>query len=182
MQKHRWVIIAAVCILALAVLGAVFVPRIFGSSHAGERAEIVMPEHWWKTDLNEEQMGTLQASWGSVMTMKEFVLELWPEVMQELPSEMVEAWEWKEVYWPTEKFEDWERGPFRTMCFGLVVPGDGQTTKCFDIYVGTQATEETTLRRSMDLGLVEDGCYRVSMYTDKVIEWQPISPVLGNCN
>ena len=180
MQKRRWAIIAGVCMLALIVVGAVFVPRIFGTSHAEERAETVMPEHWWKTNLDEQQIETLQASWGSVMTMKEFVCKLWPEVMHELPSEMVDAWERKEVYWPTEKFEDWECGPFQTMCFGLVVPGDGHTTKCFDVYLGTQAAEEPTLRRSIDLGLVEDRCCRVSMYTDEVIESQPEYPGLGN--
>jgi hypothetical protein len=179
MRKHRWAIIGGVCILALLVVGAVFIPRIFGSGHAEERAEIVMPEHWWKTDLNEQQLKTLQASWGSEMPMKEFVFNLWPEVMQELPSEMVDTWERKGVYWPTEKFEDWERGPFQTMCFGLVVPEDGQTTQCFDVYLGTQAAEETTLRRSTDLGLVEDRCYRVSMYTDEVIESQTEYPALG---
>jgi hypothetical protein len=51
MKKYSWAIIAGVCILALIVVGAVFIPRIFSSSHVEEPMEIVMPGHWWKTDF-----------------------------------------------------------------------------------------------------------------------------------
>jgi phage pi2 protein 07 len=173
MQKHRWAIIAGVCILALIVVGAVFIPRIFSSSHVEEPGETVMPGHWWKTDLNEQQLKTLQTLWGSDMTIEEFVRQLWPDVMQELPSEMVDIWKQGNVFWPTAKFEDWERSAFQMMCFGPTTAKEGEAMKCFDVYLGNTALEERTFGRSRDFGLVEDRCYRVSMYTDDVTKYQP---------
>ncbi|MDM7998487.1 MAG: hypothetical protein QUS33_00420 [Dehalococcoidia bacterium] len=170
MLRRRWTIAAGVCLLLVIVFGAVFAPKLFRSSHSDQSAEIVRPAHWWKADLNERQLGILQALWGNDATIQEFVVALWPEVMAELPSEMVDAWKQTRVYWPAEDYEDWRCGPLQTMCFGLVVPGSEQTAKCFDVYLGSLAAEETTLRRSTDLGLMEDRCYRVSLYTDRAME------------
>lgn len=178
MQRHRWAVIAAVCLLALVVVGAVFIPRIFSSSHVEDSNEIVPPGHWWQTDLSEPQLKTLQAMWGSDITIEEFVHALWPGVMQELPGDMVAIWKQDKVFWPMEKFEDWERSPFPDMCFGLTTMEEGGAMKCFDVYLGSKALEETTFRRNKDFGLVEDRCYRVSMYTSDsdVIEHQPTLP------
>jgi hypothetical protein len=177
MKKYSWAIIAGVCLLALVVVGAVFIPRIFSSSHVEDSTDMVRPGHWWQTDLSEPQLKTLQTLWGSDMTIEAFVHALWPAVIEELPSDMVGIWKQDRVFWPMEKFEDWERNPTPNMCFGLTTMGEGGAMTCFDFYLGSKELEETTFRRNKDFGLVEDRCYRVSIYTSDVTEHQPMMPI-----
>jgi hypothetical protein len=70
MKKYLWAVIAGVCVLALIVVGAIFIPRLFRAPATEEPIDFVtvMPGHWWKTDLNEQQLKTLQTMWGTDIT------------------------------------------------------------------------------------------------------------------
>lgn len=173
MQRHRWAIMAGVCVLLLTIAGAVFVPRILSSSQAGDSTETVFPEHWWQKDLSEGSLTMLETLWGTEISIEEFVRAFYPDVLQELPAQMLDIWQQEKVFWPVAKFEDWIRSPFPDLCFGLTTMGEEGVMECFDVYLGSRALEGTTFQRTEALDLVGDRCYRVSMYASDITEYQP---------
>jgi hypothetical protein len=166
MQKHRWAIIAGFCLLALVVVGAIFIPRIFSSSHIEEPGEIVTPGHWWKTDLNEQQLKTLQTLWGTAMTKTQFLEQICPEVLQQLPKEGVDALGNTPISWPGS-WEEYEQ--YQTMSVGATTGTRDEGLTFFEIYLGRHAEEETTFRRNGEPPVVADRYYRISIYMDDVL-------------
>jgi hypothetical protein len=166
MREYLWAIIAGVCILALIVVGAVFIPRIFSSTHIEEPVEIVMPGHWYQTTLNDQQLKTLQTLWGSDMTTTQFIKEIWPEVLLRLPKEGVDAFGKQGMGW-IQSWEDYEQVQILHQWSGVLCAGG---TAHFEIYLGRRAEEGATFRRSKEPPIVEDRCYRISIYTDDVLD------------
>jgi hypothetical protein len=165
MKKYSWAIIAGLCLLALVVVGAVFIPRIFRSSHIEEPGEIVTPGHWWKTDLNEQQLKTLQTLWGTDMTMAQFLEQICPEALQQLPKEGVDAMGGR-INW-FQKWQDFEQS--QRMCIGAGAGTRDEGITIFEIYLGRRAEEETTFQRNKEPPIVADRYYRISIYTDDVL-------------
>jgi hypothetical protein len=68
MRKHKWAIIAGVCVLALLTLaGVIYIPRL--SHRAGWNSPskgniILKPGHWWQAEITEQQLGSLATLWG----------------------------------------------------------------------------------------------------------------------
>ncbi len=173
MRKYRWAVIAGVCILALLIVaGVIFIPRLprLLSSHVEDSTEIVKPGHWWKTDLSEEELKTLQTLWGRDINARQLIEAMWPDVLQEMPTEMTEALAQRKAMWPVDDFEAWRRVPM--MNFGRGVPSN-EGMEYFGVYIGSSLEEEITFRQSKDRALSEDRCYRISMYTDEVIDYRP---------
>jgi hypothetical protein len=165
MKKHMWVIIAAVCVLALIVVAAILILRLFRESSSPysipEGHVVLMPGHWWKTEITEHQRSSLGTLWGKDITAAQLLQELWPDVLQQLPQEAVTGYEKRQIAWPTETYEEWKG---EMLCNGTAVPGDeGLITCC--IYVGTHESEEHTFEIAGDRGFTEDRAYRVSLYT-----------------
>ena len=87
MRKHRWAVIAGISILALIVVGAIFIPRLFTGTHAVVEDVKLIPAHWWKAELTEQQLSTLSTLWGKDITAAQLLEGLWPDVLQRLPQE-----------------------------------------------------------------------------------------------
>jgi hypothetical protein len=163
MKKYLWVIIAGVCVVALVAVGAIFIPKLFTSTtHSGQEEVVVKPGHWWKTELTEQQLSTLDTLWGENITAAQLLQELWPDVLQQVPQEAATAYENQQPSWPTEEYEDWEG---QMICGGRGVSHD-EGMIVYWYYLGSHESEETTFLISVERGFTEERMYRVSLYTD----------------
>lgn len=165
MRKHKWAIIAAVCVVALAVVGAIFIPRLFfPKSHPNYVQEghvVLMPGHWWQAEITEQQRSSLATSWGKDITAAQLLQELWPDVLQQMPEEVVTGYDKRQIVWPTETYEEWQG---EMLCnFRETSSDEGPVLCC--IYVGTHESEEWSFQVAGDRGFTEDRTYRVSIYT-----------------
>jgi hypothetical protein len=172
MRKHRWAIIAGVCVVVLIVVGAVFIPRALHSSASSTGTEdriVVMPGHWWKVSLDEQKIEILRRVWHTGITRKDLVDMLWPGVLQKLPAAAGASWERQKVDWPNEPFDDWE--DIQAWCFSAMLPVQDDPI-VFDVYLGSDEWETDdmfTVSRIIGTGLTSDNRYRVSMYTNDVL-------------
>jgi hypothetical protein len=170
MRKHRWAIIAGVCVLALLIVaGAIFIPMLFYRGHPHSVSEghvILMPGHWWKAEITEQQRSSLGTLWGKDITAAQLLQGLWPDVLQQLPQEAVTGYEKRWVAWPTATYEEWHG---EMLCNLQAAPGDGGLITCC-IYVGTHESEEITFEIAGDRGFTEERTYRVSLYTGIQLE------------
>ncbi len=164
MRKHKWAIIAGVCVVALlAAAGVIYSPLLFRSRPpAVSKGHVVlMPAHWWKMEMTEQQFGSLRAVWGQDVSAAQLLQELWPDVLQQMPQEVATGYEKRRIFWPTETYEEWEG---QMICNGTSVFDDeGPITCC--IYLGTHESEEGTFEIAGDRGFAEERTYRVSLYT-----------------
>lgn len=172
MKKYLWGIIAGVCFIVLLIVGdAMFIPRLLDRGPATvvpEGHEILVPGHWWKAEMTEQQLGTLSAHWGQGTSAAQLLQALWPEVLQQMPEEARGVYERQGLNWPPEGYEDWETPSF--MCGGSGVGhDDGQTLYFY--YLGSREDEEMTLVMNADRGFTEDRIYRVSLYVDEQVEY-----------
>lgn len=166
MRKHLWIIMAGLCVVALMAIGAVYIPKLFSSTHEEEVDHIqVIPGHWWKAGMTEQQFSTLSTLWGEDITAAELLQALWPDVLQQLPGETATTYQKQQISWPTEKYEDW-KGNF--ICGGISTPSD-EGIRLYQYYLGSVEDEQMTLRRCADTAFTEDSTYRVSLYVDA---WQ----------
>ena len=168
MKKYLWGIMVGVCFIVLLIVGdAVLIPRLLHSAPATvvtKGHEILVPGHWWKAEMTEQQLGTLSAYWGRSMSAAQLLQALWPEALQQMPEEARGVYEHQGLNWPPEGFEDWESPSF--MCAGSgVAHDDGQTLYFY--YLGCREDEEMTLVMNADRGFTEDRIYRVSLYIDE---------------
>lgn len=168
MNKHLWAVIAGVCVVAvLTGAGASFTPWAYHSLHPtphfDEPVELV-PAHWWKADMTEEQPSTSGALWGSDITAAQMLQQLWPEALQQMPPEAAIALEKHQEGWPTAKYEDWKHN---YICGGISTHGEGGVSD-YVYYVGDPESERGTLVQSVrvaaERGFAEDRMYRVSLY------------------
>ncbi len=171
MRKHKWAIIAGVCaVVLLALAGLIVVPKLINRPHPHTVSEghvILMPGHWWKAEMTEEQFSTLRAVWGQGISVAQLLQELWPDVLQQMPQQAITGYEKQEVGWPTATlegpgtYEEWKGQMF---CSLRATPGgEGPVVSC--IYIGTHESEEMTFEIAGDRGFTEDRTYRVSIYT-----------------
>lgn len=162
MKKYLWGIVAAVCVLALMIVGVVFIPPLFETGTQDEGEVEMIPAHWWETDLSEQQLEDLAGLWGSPVTAAQLLQKLWPDVLLQLPQEALGAYEKQEVRWPTEDFEDWNAD---VICGGGGVNHDEGMTLYF-YYLGSPEYEPMTMLVDVARGFTEDRMYRVSLHTD----------------
>lgn len=165
MKKHVWAAIAGVCVVTLVALaGVLFIPGLFQKgppSAVPEGHVVLMPAHWWKTEITDQQRSSLATLWGKDISAAELLQELWPDVLQQLPQEAVTCYEKRQIAWPTETYEEWHG----QMLYNLkAVPDDQGPTVCC-IYIGTRESEEWSFQIAGDRGFTEDRTYRVSIYT-----------------
>jgi hypothetical protein len=167
-KKYLWGIVAGLCVMALLIVAAViFIPRLLDSGSSPEIPEghkVMMPEHWWKAEMNEQQLGALSTCWGQGITAAQLLQTLWPDVLQQLPDEAMGAYESQEIHWPTEEYGDWDVSAMICGAKG-VSHSEGQTL--YEYYLGSYEWEETTLVKNTDRGFTEDRMYRVSLYISK---------------
>jgi hypothetical protein len=186
MQKHRWAIVAAVCVLALIVVGAVFLPRILSNGNAAEQVDIVKPGYWWKTDLNEQQLASLASLWGENITMAQLIEAVWPGVLQEIPAEAASSLGGRAIGWHTDQPDgkgnvltmDDSLGYSMVFCAGFSSPAvqpDAEPERSFYYYIGTEAWERSTLV-NRDSDRTSDMLYRIPIYTDDVRSLNPSPP------
>ncbi len=167
MKKHKWAIIAGVCVVAVIVVGAVFIPRLFSnpSTPPAENTNwvVVMPGHWWKTSLDQQQIEILHDMWGTDVNIRQLVEALWPSVLKELPAEAITLWENQDIQWPSQTFDKWKGIQYLRLSLS-------QKGAMFDIYVGcTKCEDNSSFRVWASDGIKEESRYRVSMYTDEVL-------------
>lgn len=165
MRKHKWAIVAGVCVLALIVVGAVLISRYFHESSdpysIPEGHIILKPGHWWKMEITDEQRSSLRTLWGTDPTIAQLLQELWPEVLQQMPQEAVTAYEKAQIGWPTKTYEEWKG---QMLSIAHATPGDeGPIVYC--VYIGTHESEEWSFQIAGDRGFTEERTYRVSIYT-----------------
>jgi hypothetical protein len=164
MRKHKWAIIAGVCVVALLTFaGAIYIPRL-SRGHSDSPAEghiVLRPAHWWQAEITEQQLGSLATLWGKDTTAARLLQELWPDVLSQMPQEAATCYEQRKIRWSPETYEEWDRELF---CNGKGIPGEEGPTVCC-IYVGTHKGEEGTFQIAGDRGFTEDKTYRVSLYT-----------------
>jgi hypothetical protein len=165
MKKYLWGIIAGVCVIALLIVAAaIFIPRLLDSGPPAETPEgheIMMPGHWWKAEMTEQQLGTLSTCWGQGITAAQLLQALCPDVLREMPEEAAAAYEGQGINWPPEGYEDWDGSSM--ICGGRGVPHDEGLT-LYSYYLGSYEWEEMTLVMNADRGFTEDRMYRVSLY------------------
>jgi hypothetical protein len=165
MRKHKWAIMAGVCVVALlAVAGAIYIPRLSHGGHSDSVSEghvVLMPAHWWQAEITEQQLGSFATLWGENTTAAQLLQELWPDVLSQMPQEAVTCYEKLKIVWSTETYQEWDRQMF---CNLKGIPGEEGPTVCY-IYVGTHESEEGTFEIAGDRGFTEDRTYRVSLYT-----------------
>lgn len=172
MKKHFWLGLAALCAVACIVTAAVFVPRVFrgsGASPIDDRV-VVMPDHWYKTNLNEQQLETLRGLWGTPMTLKHLIDALWPGVLQGFPQEITDslADEAHQRQWPYQTFEDFVR--IQEYSAGQGVWDDEGRMMWFTLYLGEKRSEtEIVFGHDKKEGLTSDRIYQISLYTDDVL-------------
>ena len=108
MKKYLWGIIVGVCFIVLLIVGdAMLIPKLLDSRPATvvpEGHEILVPEHWWKAEVTEQQLGTMSAYWGESISAAQLLQALWPEVLQQMPEEARGAYEHQGVNWPPEGY------------------------------------------------------------------------------
>ncbi len=113
MRKYKWAIIAGVCALALLIVVlALFIPRLFRNPplppSTPESQEIVIPAHWWKASLTEQQLDVLRSLWGTETGVKPFLEAVWPAVLDEMPADATSLMGEFNVAWPRQSFEEWK--------------------------------------------------------------------------
>lgn len=65
---------AALCVIALTMAGMMFVSGLScNSPPITIKFETVLPGHWWKLQLNEEQLEVIENLWGSDITTKQLL-------------------------------------------------------------------------------------------------------------
>jgi hypothetical protein len=164
MRKYLWAIIAGGCMLALIVVGAIFVPPLLNGSPPTEVPEgyvILKPGHWWKMEITEQQRSSLATLWGRDVSIADLLRDLWPDVLPQLPQEVVSAYEKGRISWSVDTYEVW-KGEMLCSCRGLLSE-TGPTMGC--LYIGSHESEESTFETRADRGLIEDRVYRISIYT-----------------
>jgi hypothetical protein len=163
MKKYLWAIIAGVCVLALLiVVGALFIPRLFSSTDAGVEDVELIPAHWWKTEMTEQQLSALGTLWGKDVTAAQLLQALWPDVLQQMPEEAATTYEKHQVRWPTQKYEDWQG----EMIAGGAGVSHEEGMMLYYYYLGSHESEQITFLTSVERGFTEDRMYRVSLYVD----------------
>ncbi len=165
MRKHKWAI-AGVCVVVVLVVGVCFIPKLFDSENAEVEDVELIPGHWWKMEMTEQQFVTLSTLWEKDTTAAQLLQALWPEVLQQMPQEAATTYEKHQVRWPTQKYEDWQG---EMIAGGTGVPHE-DGVMLYYYYVGTHEDEEITFEIAGDRGLTEDRTYRVSLYTDTWLE------------
>ena len=170
MRKYKWTIIAGACVVVLIVLGAIFIPRLFSAPSAEEPSDYVtvMPGHWWKISLNQEQLETLRGLWGTDVDARQVIDAVSPGVLRELPEDVVaNIAAGRNQLWPTDSFEEWEQ--IQAMCCSRSRPLEKGVTM-FDLYIGCRKTEAgSRFEVRQELGISEENRYRISLYTDDVL-------------
>lgn len=172
MRKHTWAIIAGVCVVVLlGIVGVVlFFPQLFDRGHSSpipDDMEIVIPAHWWKTSLNEQQIETLRRLWHTQISTKQLIDALWPGVLSELPAEADASSDGGRVMWPAAEFDVWK--DIQAWSMSVIHPAQG-TAMMFDVYLGCpeRETDDTFLVDKSE-GITSEVRYRISMYTDEVL-------------
>ena len=170
MRKHKWAVVAGVCVVVLlALAGVIVIPKLINRPHphtVSEGLMILRPAHWWQAEITEQQLDSLSALWGDNMTPAQLLEELWPDVLQQMPPEAATCYGVRNIHWPTETYEEWNR---RRLCNTKTMPGEEGPIACC-IYVGTHEDEEITFEIAGDRGFTEDRTYRVSLYTGTGLE------------
>lgn len=165
MRKYLWIGIAGILVIALIVAGVIFIPGMFNKPLDDSEQITITPGHWWKSKLNDEQIEQMKQLFGKDITSKQFLAEVCPDALQELPPEVQSIYETMEFDWTTEKWEDINNALI-PICFGKGVNQEGQMIYC-SFYLGPPQDESTTLKHSSRFGLVDDNSYRISLYIDK---------------
>ena len=165
MRKYLWGIVAGVFVLALLAVGVIFLPPLImnhpSSGELDEGQMVLMPGHWWKMEITEQQRNSLATLWGRDMSTTELLRELWPEVLQQLPQEALAVYEKRKVGWPVDAYEEWT-GTMLSNCGGSSIEM-GATVCC--VYLGSREDERYTFKTVDDRGFTEEKTYRVSIYT-----------------
>jgi len=169
MRKHKWAIVAGVCVLALIVVGLVVIPGLFDSPDAEVEDVELIPAHWWKAELTDEQLSTLGTLWGGNVTAAQLLQALWPDVLQQLPEEAATTYGKHQVTWPTQNYEDWQG---EMIAGGAGVPHE-EGMMLYYYYLGSHESERFTFEVSVERGFTEDRMYRVSLYTETRQEDHP---------
>lgn len=170
MRKHLWTFIAGACVL-LIIISVLIIPRLFSSRSTDtlDNYVTVIPEHWWRLSLNDQQLEVLEGLWGSQMSTRQLVEEIWPDILDEFPDFCISILENRGVSWSSRSFEEWARIQCRHFGKGMY-DATNEFYYC-EMYIGPEDLEESSLsfRHAKEMPLVADRCYRVSFYTDDVL-------------
>ena len=188
MPKRLWVTIAAVLVVAVVVSGVLLLPGLFNEKKDDQNdtpvdidigKETVLPGHWWKTEITEEQLQLLGDIWNTDVTYLDVLQKLWPEIEIELPQHMTIAWNEKAVQWSNPSWEEKYKnlkGPApvpNILYCNVAVPNiSGDPTggyKAYALYMGIENYENETMEVFKFNELVPENTYRVSFYVDNII-------------
>lgn len=164
MKKLLWAVAAGVCVLAVVILAIIYIPPLLDNSPPPDVPEghmVLMPGHWWKADLTEQQRNSLAAAWGNDMSAAELLRSLWPDPLQEMPEEAVAVYQERTVGWPTDTYEAWKG---EMLCNCRASSNDIRPTMCC-LYIGTHQSEQFTFQTVDNRGFTENCTYRISIYT-----------------
>lgn len=166
MRKHPWTVIAGICLILLVTTSAFLVLR--GSAPStGDIHETVVPAHWWRLDMNDEQLQILKSLWGRPISALKLTEEIWPDIVDEIPSFPKGLLEIRNVSWPSKPFEEWVR--IQATGGGKGSYNDAGEFYLSEIYIGRKSSETPSFGRSDTNPIVADRVYRISFYTDDVL-------------
>jgi len=133
---------------------------------------VVVPGHQWTMSMTEEQMDLLKNSWGREVTILELTNLLWPEVTRDIPQHMVDCWRDKKVIWFAPDLSNLVEGPIPST--GLLDLKNGtyhvEGYWMYEFYIGLVTCETPSMMIEDCLGVTSDKCYRVSLYTDNILD------------
>lgn len=168
--------LAAISVAAIAVVAVLVLPGLFDSDEQVESESdpvdieyvTVIPEHWWTASITEERLQLLGEAWGDELAIIDMVQMLWPDVIPELPQDMVETWEESPLLWPVDEWDTFLNSPMQTLYNSSGGPHDGKMF-AYDFFIGMKYYEDQTFEIDRDLGVVAERRYRISLYTSEAI-------------
>ena len=188
MSKKLWIGIAAVLVIDMSVAGVLLLPGLLDDESHSQNdppvdidtgREVVIPGHWWKTYMTDEQLQLLGEVWDTELTCMDLLQLLWPEIVTELPQDMIDSWKEHEVSWPGPSWEttyDDIKGPLPKLSilyFEAGVPkisGDYKNGyKDYSFYMGPVSDESGTMEVFKFKDLQPEDNYRISFYIDNIM-------------
>jgi len=156
-------IIGAVLVMMIAASVIFLFPR--SPELPGPPGPEIEPEHYWRVQANEEQLQRIRELWGKDMTVGEFLEEVYPQALNEMPKDIVRFLFRLKVNWPTPSMD--ADHPLFGGIAGTITSGNKAPAKeksfSFTYYLGKQSMEE--LPRQFQNSSDSQEMYHISIYT-----------------
>lgn len=167
-KKYLWIGFALTFVVVLVIAGMIILPEILNKPVDDSEDYIMTPGHWWKAQLNDDQIEIIRQIWGSDISCQQFVAQICPELLQGIPPEEIANWDKLEMYWTRDRWEEFN-STIACIYTGRGITTDGQT-HYYQFYLGFPTQEQDTLKHTEGyITLTDENSFRISFYLDKII-------------